>query len=205
VEKKMKKFLLFAILALVLVGCKSAKKQDDTIAMDGQPFNLEDIDNSVLGGDGSGVDGDQSFPGDLKAAGGTGMRFVEPGSGSLPPEIDREAQLVLQDIHFPYNSSTIMPEDADVLQQIAAFLKRYPQVVLQIEGYCDERGTEEYNMALGSRRAGAARQFLVDLSIDPNRLYTISYGEEGPLDPGNNEQAWAINRRDHFLVGIAGE
>ena len=60
-------------------------------------------------------------------------------------------------------------------------------------------------MALGSRRAGAARQFLVDLSIDPNRLYTISYGEEGPLDPGNNEQAWAINRRDHFLVGIAGE
>ena len=200
----MKKFLLFAILALVLVGCKSAKKQDDAIAMDGQPFNLEDIDNSVLGGDG-GVDGDQAFPGDLKAAGGTGMRFVEPGSGSLPPEIDREAQLVLQDIHFPYNSSTIMPEDADVLQQIATFLKRYPQVVLQIEGYCDERGTEEYNMALGSRRAGAARQFLVDLSIDPNRLYTISYGEEGPIDPASNEQAWAVNRRDHFLVGVAGE
>ena len=203
----MKKILLFAFLALILVGCKSAKKQDDSIDMDGQPFNLEDIDNNVLGGDGidGGIDGDQSFPGDLKAAGGTGMRFVEPGSGSLPPEIDREAQLVLQDIHFTYNSSIIMPEDADVLQQIAAFLKRYPQVVLQIEGYCDERGTEEYNMALGSRRAGAARQFLVDLSIDPNRLYTISYGEEGPLDPANNEQAWAINRRDHFLVGIAGE
>ncbi|RLD12287.1 MAG: peptidoglycan-associated lipoprotein [Chlamydiae bacterium] len=172
--------------------------------MDGQPFNLEQIDNDVLGGD-SGIDGDQSFPGDLKAADGTGMRFVEPGSGSLPPEIDREAQQVLQDIHFPYNSSTIMPEDAGVLQQIAAFLKHYPQVVLQIEGHCDERGTEEYNMALGSRRAGAARQFLVDLSINPNRLYTISYGEEKPFDPGNNEQAWAVNRRDHFLVGVAGE
>ena len=204
----MKKILLLTFLALVLVGCKSTEKQDETIAMEGQPFNLEDIDNSILGGDGGldgGIDVDQSFPGDLKAAGGTGMRFVEPGSGSLPPEIDREAQLVLQDIHFPYNSSVIMPEDAGVLQQIAAFLKSYPQVILQIEGHCDERGTEEYNMALGSRRAGAARQFLVDLSIDPNRLYTISYGEEGPIDTGNNEQAWALNRRDHFLVGVAGE
>lgn len=204
----MKKILLLTFLALLLVGCKSAKKQDETIAMEGQPFNLEDIDNSILGGDGGldgGIDGDQSFPGDLRAAGGTGMRFVEPGSGSLPPEIDREAQLVLQDIHFPYNSSVIMPEDAEVLQQIAIFLKSYPQVILQIEGHCDERGTEEYNMALGSRRAGAARQFLVDLSIDPNRLYTISYGEEGPIDTGNNEQAWALNRRDHFLVGVAGE
>ena len=200
----MKKILLLTFLALVLVGCKSAKKQDDSIVMDGQPFNLEEIDNDVLGGDG-GIDDDQSFPGDLKAAGGTGMRFVEPGSGSLPPEIDREAQLVLQDIHFPYNSSVIMPEDGEVLQQIAGFLKSYPQVILQIEGHCDERGTEEYNMALGSRRAGAARQFLVDLSIDPNRLYTISYGEEGPIDTGNNEQAWALNRRDHFLVGVAGE
>ena len=204
----MKKILLLTFLALALVGCKSAKKQDETIAMEGQPFNLEDIDNSILGGDGGldgGIDGDQFFPGDLKAAGGTGMRFVEPGSGSLPPEIDREAQLVLQDIHFLYNSSVIMPEDAGVLQQIAVFLKNYPQVILQIEGHCDERGTEEYNMALGSRRAGAARQFLVDLSIDPNRLYTISYGEEGPIDTGSNEQAWALNRRDHFLVGVAGE
>ena len=204
----MKKILLLTFLALALVGCKSPEKQDETIAMDGQPFNLdlEEIDNNILGGDVDGViDGDQSFPGDLKAAGGTGMRFVEPGSGSLPPEIDREAQLVLQDIHFTYNSSAIMPEDGEVLQQIAAFLNSYPQVVLQIEGHCDERGTEEYNMALGSRRAGSARQFLVDLSIDPNRLYTISYGEEGPIDIGNNEQAWALNRRDHFLVGVAGE
>ncbi|MCK5853226.1 hypothetical protein KAH27_09395, partial [bacterium] len=116
----MKKILLLTFLAIVLVGCKSAKKQDDSIVMDGQPFNLEEIDNNVLGGDADGgIDGDQSFPGDLKAAGGTGMRFVEPGSGSLPPEIDREAQLVLQDIHFPYNSSAIMPEDGEVLQQIA--------------------------------------------------------------------------------------
>jgi peptidoglycan-associated lipoprotein len=92
-----------------------------------------------------------------------------------------------------------------VLQQIAAFLKRYPQVIIQIEGHCDERGTEEYNMALGSRRANAARQFLADLSIDPNKIYTISYGEERPFDPGHSEAAWAVNRRDHFLVGLAGE
>jgi len=198
----MKKLFLLSILTLLLFGCKSAEKSNDNIGMDGQPFNLEDVDNSILGGDG---DGSDSFPGDLQAAGGVGMQFVEPGSGMLPPEIDREAQLVLQDIHFAYNSSTILPEDAGVLQQIAAFLKRYPQVILQIEGHCDERGTEEYNMALGSRRAGAARQFLADLSIDPNRLYTISYGEERPFDPGHSEAAWAVNRRDHFLVGLAGE
>ena len=198
----MKKLMILACLAVVLVGCKSAEKSNEKAGMDGQPFNLEDVDNSILGGEGG---GDESFPGDLQAAGGIGMQFAEPGTGALPPEIDREAQLVLQDIHFAYNSSTILPEDAGALQQIAAFLKRYPQVILQIEGHCDERGTEEYNMALGSRRAGAARQFLADLSIDPNRLYTISYGEERPLDPGHTEAAWAVNRRDHFLVGLAGE
>jgi len=203
--KTMKTFLLFTFLIVALVGCKSADKTDDAAGLDGQPFNLENIDNDVLGGDGVGSENGEFFPGDLQAAGGVGARFVEPGSGALPPEIDREAQLVLQDIHFPYNSSQIMPESAGVLQQIAEFLKRYPQVLLQIEGHCDERGTEEYNMALGSRRANSARQFLVDLSIDPNRLYTISYGEERPFDPANTEQAWAVNRRDHFLVGIVGE
>jgi len=198
----MKKFLFLTFLVIALVGCKSAEKKDNGTGVGTEPFNLSDVDSSILGGEGQ---GDDSFPGDLQAAGGIGMNFAEPGSGLLPPEIDREAQLVLQDIHFAYNSSTILPEDAGVLQQIAAFLKRYPQVIIQIEGHCDERGTEEYNMALGSRRANAARQFLADLSIDPNKIYTISYGEERPFDPGHSEAAWAVNRRDHFLVGLAGE
>ena len=186
---------------MLIAGCKSADKTDDSALMDGQPFNLEQIDDQILGE----MDDGTSFPGDLPAAGGTGMRFVEPGSGLLDPEIEREAQLVLQDLHFPYNSSIILPEEAGILQQIATFLKRYPQVILQIQGFCDERGTEEYNMALGSRRAGAVRQFLADLGIDPNRLYTISYGEEMPIDPGHTETAWAKNRRAHFLIGVAGE
>ena len=198
----MKKIILLIFVAVLLVGCKSKDTQDDIALMEGQPFNLEQLDDEIFG---SGLEDEQAFPGDLPAAGGTGMRFVEADSGLLDPEIAREAQLVLQDIHFPYNSSRIMPEEAGILQQIAAFLKHYPQVILQIEGHCDERGTEEYNMALGSRRSGAVRQFLADLSIDPNRLYTVSYGEERPVDPGHGEDAWAKNRRAHFLVGVAGE
>jgi peptidoglycan-associated lipoprotein len=112
--------------------------------------------------------------------------------------------MVLRDIHFAYDSSTILPNDAAILQQIGAFLKRYPNVIIQIEGHCDERGTEEYNMALGSRRANAARQFVADLGIDASRLYTISYGEMRPADPGHTEEAYAKNRRAHFLVGLAG-
>jgi peptidoglycan-associated lipoprotein len=69
-----------------------------------------------------------------------------------------------------------------------------------IEGHCDERGTNEYNLALGDRRAESAKSFLIDLGIDSSRLTTISYGEERPVDPRNMEEAWAKNRRDHFVV-----
>ncbi|MCK4982817.1 MAG: hypothetical protein KAS17_07825, partial [Victivallaceae bacterium] len=104
----MKKILLLIFVAVLIAGCKSADKTDDSALMDGQPFNLEQIDDQILGE----MDDGTSFPGDLPAAGGTGMRFVEPGSGLLDPEIEREAQLVLQDLHFPYNSSIILPEEA---------------------------------------------------------------------------------------------
>ncbi len=200
----MKKLLLLVVAVALVAGCKTAKKTDDSTLMEGQPFNLESIDDEILGGP-EGAEFGGAYAGDLPAAGGTGMRFVEPDSGMLDPAIAQEAQMVLRDVHFPYNSSRILPEDARILEQISGFQQRFPQVLLQIQGYCDERGTEEYNMALGSRRAGAVRQFLADLGVDPNRLYTISYGEEYPVDPAHNETAWAKNRRAHFLVGVAGE
>jgi peptidoglycan-associated lipoprotein len=87
-----------------------------------------------------------------------------------------------------------------ILEGIAGWLKEHPEKRVLIEGNCDERGTNEYNMALGEQRALAARRFLVALGIEAARLSTISYGEERPLALGNNEEAWARNRRDHFVV-----
>ena len=203
----MLKLILLSIAVLLIAGCKTP--EEETVAFDDNPFNLDILDDEIIpGGDeefyGEGFSS-QSFPGDLPLAQGTGMRFVEPDSGMIPPAIAAEAQMVLRDVHFPYNSSSILPQDADVLQNISEFMSRFPSVILQIQGYCDERGTEEYNMALGSRRAGAVRQFLADLAVDPNRLYTISYGEEMPINPGHNDSAWAENRRAHFLISVAGQ
>ena len=80
-----------------------------------------------------------------------------------------------------------------------AYLK-YKEYKLVIEGHCDERGTAEYNLALGQKRADEAAKYLADLGIEKDRIKTISYGKEMPLDPGHNEEAWAKNRRDHFVV-----
>jgi peptidoglycan-associated lipoprotein len=84
--------------------------------------------------------------------------------------------------------------------QKAEWLRENPARTVTIEGHCDDRGTNEYNLALGDRRAESAKTFLVDLGIDATRLITISYGEERPVDPRSNEEAWAKNRRDHFVV-----
>ena len=88
----------------------------------------------------------------------------------------------------------------NVLNQIAAILKTNPSYSLDISGHCDERGTIEYNLALGERRARSAKKFLVALGIAGDRISTISYGEEKPVDTRSNEAAWAQNRRDEFLL-----
>jgi peptidoglycan-associated lipoprotein len=107
---------------------------------------------------------------------------------------------LLKDIHFDFDRYDIRPEDAEILKENAALLIKYPDKRIQIEGHCDERGTAEYNLALGERRAQSARDFLISLGIAPNRITTISYGEEKPLDPSHNEEAWAKNRRCHFVI-----
>jgi peptidoglycan-associated lipoprotein len=93
-----------------------------------------------------------------------------------------------------------MSDDEPVLQRIARWLKENEDVKVLIEGHCDERGTNEYNMALGEQRALAARRYMVGLGVTADRLNTISYGEEQPLDSSSTEEAWARNRRDHFAV-----
>jgi peptidoglycan-associated lipoprotein len=107
---------------------------------------------------------------------------------------------MLKDIRFDFDRYNIRLEDAEVLKENSALLKKYPGMRFQIEGHCDERGTGEYNLALGERRANSVKKYLVSLGIEPSRISTISYGEERPFDPGHNEEAWARNRRAHFVV-----
>ena len=104
----------------------------------------------------------------------------------------------LKNIHFDFDKSDIKEEDRPTLQGIADFMKKYSDVKIQIAGNCDERGTNEYNLALGNRRAAAALDYLKGLGVDESRLTTVSYGKEKPLCSDSNEACWSQNRRDEF-------
>lgn len=112
----------------------------------------------------------------------------------------RIAKVEAESIYFDFDKSFIKLEYRAVLQAKAEFLKDDPNIHIRIEGNCDERGTNEYNLALGERRADSAAKFLVSLGISPDRIETISYGEERPLASGHGGGAWAQNRRDDFTV-----
>ena len=105
-----------------------------------------------------------------------------------------------RDIYFAFDESTITPTGQATLREKAEFMRNNPDVNVIIEGHCDERGTAEYNLALGERRAESAKQFLMNLGISGSRMTTISYGEEKPVATGSNEEAWAQNRRAHFEI-----
>jgi peptidoglycan-associated lipoprotein len=103
-------------------------------------------------------------------------------------------------VYFDFDKSALKLEAQALLKKKAEWLKANPAAKLLIEGNCDERGTAEYNLALGERRAESAKKFLVDLGIDAKRISTISYGEERPMDPRHTEDAWAKNRNDGFVI-----
>jgi peptidoglycan-associated lipoprotein len=105
-----------------------------------------------------------------------------------------------EDIYFDFDSSALSPMSQEVLQRKADWMNENMDATVIVEGHCDERGTAAYNLALGERRADAAKEFLVNLGVSADRVTTISYGEEKPVDPGQNEEAWAKNRRAHFVV-----
>lgn len=105
----------------------------------------------------------------------------------------------LQRIHFDFDQSAVRADAVPVLEQNASWIKGHSSARVVVEGHCDERGTNEYNMALGDRRARSARDYLTNLGVDPSVLSTVSYGEERPVDPASNESAWALNRRAEFV------
>jgi len=118
------------------------------------------------------------------------------------PSISQQAfqEFQNQDIYFDFDKYDLRTDARGTVDRKVSFLNQYNSVRVQIEGNCDERGTAEYNMALGERRANAAKQYLTTAGISAGRLTTISYGKDRPIDPGHNEAAWAKNRRDHFVI-----
>ncbi len=148
----------------------------------------------AAGGPGAGGPG-AAGPG----AGGPGA--APGGVAAIPPAaLPPALRSALQDINFEFDRYELTDEAKHALDELGTALKANPQFRVLIEGHADERGTLEYNLALGDRRAQAAKGYLVALGIDPARIDTISYGEERPVDPGHDELAWAINRRAHFIV-----
>ncbi len=113
-------------------------------------------------------------------------------------EINRKGYL--QRIYFDFDKYDIREDQKPILIKNAEWLKAHPTVKILIEGHCDERGTEEYNLALGEKRAKAVRDFLISLGISPDRIKIVSYGKSRPLDPRHNEEAWAKNRRAEFVI-----
>lgn len=123
---------------------------------------------------------------------------------AMPEAMPKEElyKIVLEDVHFEFDKSTLTTLAKGILDENAKKLKENPGIKVIIEGHCDERGSREYNLALGERRAVSVKNYLSTLGIEDKRMKTISYGEERPLDPSHNERAWALNRRAHFVIEI---
>ena len=180
------RILLVLSLVLAVGGC--AKKP-----VPGQP-----------GGYGPGGGGEGYGPG--AAGGGTGLddaKWRELGIHSEAEKkefLDKAREFENQDVYFDFDSQLLSVPAKKILDEKAAFMKRYPKVKVNIEGHCDERGTTEYNLALGERRARTALDYLVNSGVGAGMMSTISYGKERPQATGHDEASWAKNRRDHFVL-----
>jgi len=124
-----------------------------------------------------------------------------PAPVSHEPSLQELFDKEVKDAYFDYDMADIRADARDALSQTAQFLRSYPQLKIVVEGHCDERGSTEYNLALGDRRAAAAKQFLVSLGIAADRLETVSYGKEKPFCSASTEECWQQNRRAHFVMG----
>ena len=144
-------------------------------------------------------------PETLDGRGGTPLE-VPPGPGGDQAEPNAlrgktaTARSELRTVYFDYDSAELTGQGQQTLDGNADWLLAHPNLQIQIEGHCDERGTSEYNLNLGDRRAKSAKAYLVSKGVTADNLHTISYGEERPIDPGHSESAWAKNRRVQFLV-----
>jgi len=135
-------------------------------------------------------------PGEAKV---TEEKKVPEVSEAVEKQPEKELATTVQDVHFDFDKSDIKDDAKPILKRLSEILSSNITTRLTIEGNCDERGTSEYNLALGDRRANAAKTYLVSLGIPSGRIKTISYGKEKPLCTESSEECWAKNRRDHFV------
>ena len=179
--------LIGALLAaLALLGGCAKKKVVATTGPGGTADEAGQIQEESLGG---------GLPGERL---GRSRRGVSARAQAYGPEgIAFESE----DVHFEFDQATLTPESRQTLQKKAGFMQKHPEVQITIEGHCDQRGSSDYNLALGQRRADNVKTYLEDLGIAGNRMATVSYGKEQPLDPGMNEAAFARNRRAHLVIG----
>ncbi|MGC8829247.1 MAG: peptidoglycan-associated lipoprotein Pal [Verrucomicrobiia bacterium] len=199
--KTIRQIGLFAIcitFAIATIGCKSSKKQP----------TVTQLPSAATPGTTTSTQGTEPTmppiqPGGTPSA--TDLTKIQSSTDLPEPKglenmiPDREffrAQIV----YFDFDRSAIKESEKSKLDFVAKYLKENNETKIQIEGHCDERGTEEYNRALGERRALAAREYLINAGVSGTRIYTISYGEDKPADPGHNEAAWAKNRRCEFIL-----
>ena len=184
------------VLALVAVGCakkevvrsnEEAGKPAEAAAPAAKPETIVSEP----------IKPEEPKPQETAAAAGTKTAMAEAAAGVAATE---EKSSLFADIHFDYDKSFIREDAKPALAKVSDYLKKNSGAKVQIEGHCDERGTAEYNMALGARRAESAKKYLLSLGVKGGALSTVSYGKEKPLDPGHTEDAWAKNRRGHFVL-----
>jgi peptidoglycan-associated lipoprotein len=200
-------FVLLLVLTVTFAGCakRPATTQASAPAPGGGARSMQAGPASQSGD--SGVEAARS--GGFGPGGQSGMAGSGPGGAGGPAGTAGAARPVpkdfvavpdLKEIHFDFDRYDIRPADAKILDANASWLKSNGGMLLLIEGHCDERGTNEYNLALGERRAKAAMNYLVAQGVQASRITIISYGEERPACMDKNDACWAKNRRAHFLV-----
>jgi peptidoglycan-associated lipoprotein len=172
---------LISILSLALFAgcCKKPVKGGEALA-------TEQVGESATGPEGMTGIGEAEVPGEAAGLGET----TSEGRTSAP----------MHPVYFDFDRFNIRDDMKPIMEENALFLLDHPEIMIEIQGNCDERGTNEYNLALGERRAKGAQAYLVNLGINPDRIGTVSFGEERPLDTEQNEEAWAKNRRDDFVI-----
>lgn len=199
------KLILVILLVINLTACGKKKKTPPPLLSDSGMPTEEITGSSGLGGgpytsSGSGLDSGAS-PG---AGSGIGDRWTESTGEQPLTQRPYSGEWVsdpnLSTIYFEYNSFELTPESKSLLQHNAQYMKQNPNIRALIEGHCDERGTEEYNQALGERRALSAREYLISQGISSSRIDIISYGELRPAVEGSGESAWSRNRRAEFKI-----
>lgn len=130
---------------------------------------------------------------------------AEQPSAAVPGSTQDFVVNVGDRVYFDFDQFTIRADGMDTLAKQAQWLNRYPAVQVRIEGNCDERGTEEYNFGLGARRAELVKEFLINHGVDGSRITTVSYGKARPIDPGDNDDAWAKNRNAHTAITVGAQ